>query len=161
MPKEKNETQYANEIKRMIIARVGEYDVWLKPLVDATALNRVILAKIQKGEVTFQEAAKVYSSCPSSERGGDLGEFGRGQMVPEFDKACFEMEEGETRGPIQTQFGFHLIYLEKKNEAKPLSFEAVKAQLHEKLLSEAQQKAYQSKMTQLRILYPVDMSGIL
>ena len=48
MAKEKNETQYANEIKRMIIARQGEYDEWLKPLVDATALNRVILAKIQR-----------------------------------------------------------------------------------------------------------------
>jgi peptidyl-prolyl cis-trans isomerase C len=82
-------------------------------------------------------------------------------MVPEFDKACFEMAEGEVRGPIQTQFGFHLIRLDKKNEAKPLTFDEVKHQLADKLLSEAQQKAYQSKMNQLRILYPVDLSGIL
>ena len=50
-----------------------------------------------------------------------------------------------------------LIKLEKKNEAKPVSFEDAKAQIHERLLAEAQQKAYQSKMNQLKILYPVDM----
>ena len=130
-------------------------------LVESEEKAKDILAKIEKGEMTFEDAAKAFSSCPSSQQGGDLGEFGRGQMVPEFDTACFEMEVGEVRGPVQTQFGFHLIKLEKKNEAKPLTFEEVKAHLQEKLLSEAQQKAYQSKMNQLRILYPVDMSGIL
>ncbi len=117
--------------------------------------------KVAKGEMTFEEAAKAFSTCPSSERGGDLGEFGRGQMVPEFDKACFEMAEGEVAGPVKTQFGFHLIRLDKKNAAKPVSFEEAKPQLQQRLLSEAQQKAYQSKMNQLRILYPVDHSGIL
>lgn len=130
-------------------------------LVETEEKAKDLLDKIQKGEMTFEEAAKGFSTCPSSERGGDLGEFGRGQMVPEFDKACFEMAEGEVRGPIQTQFGFHLIRLDKKNEAKPLTFDEVKHQLADKLLSEAQQKAYQSKMNQLRILYPVDLSGIL
>ena len=120
-----------------------------------------LLDRINKGEMTFEEAAKGFSTCPSSQRGGDLGEFGRGQMVKEFDQACFEMEVGEVRGPVQTQFGYHLIKLEKKNEAKPVSFEDAKAQIHERLLAEAQQKAYQSKMNQLRILYPVDHSGIL
>ncbi len=130
-------------------------------LVETEEKAKDILAKIEKGEMTFEDAAKAFSSCPSSQQGGDLGEFGRGQMVPEFDSACFEMAVGELRGPVKTQFGFHLIRLDAKNEAKPLTFEQVKNQLHDKLLSEAQQKAYQSKMNQLRILYPVDMSGIL
>ena len=130
-------------------------------LVEDEARAMDLLDKIQKGEMTFEEAAKGFSTCPSSERGGDLGEFGRGQMVPEFDTACFEMAEGEVRGPVKTQFGYHLIRLDKKNAAKPVSFEEAKAQLHQKLLAEAQQKAYQSKMNQLRILYPVDHSGIL
>jgi len=120
-----------------------------------------ILEKIQKGEITFSDAAKAFSTCPSSQRGGDLGEFGKGQMVPEFDKACFEMAVGEVKGPVKTQFGFHLIQLNQKNEAKPVSFEEAKEVLSQKLLAEAQQKAYQSKMNQLRILYPVDHSGIL
>ncbi len=130
-------------------------------LVESEEKAKDIYAKIQSGEMTFEDAAKAFSSCPSSQRGGDLGEFGRGQMVPEFDKACFEMAVGEMRGPVKTQFGFHLIRLDKKNEAKALTLEEVKGPLSQKLLSEAQQKAYQSKMNQLRILYPVDHSGIL
>ncbi|MBE6713628.1 MAG: peptidylprolyl isomerase [Ruminococcaceae bacterium] len=130
-------------------------------LVETEEKAKEILAKIESGEMSFEDAAKAFSTCPSSQRGGDLGEFGKGQMVPEFDKACFEMEIGELRGPVQTQFGFHLIRLDKKNEAKPVTFEDVKGELSQHLLAEAQQKAYQSKMNQLRILYPVDHSGIL
>ncbi len=130
-------------------------------LVESEEKAKDILTKIQSGEMTFEDAAKAFSTCPSSQRGGDLGEFGKGQMVPEFDKACFEMEVGEMRGPVQTQFGFHLIRLDKKNQAKPVAFEDVKDELSQHLLAEAQQKAYQSKMNQLRILYPVDHSGIL
>ena len=69
--------------------------------------------------------------------------------------------EGEVRGPVKTQFGYHLIRLEKKNAAKALTFEEAKAELSEKMLSESQHKAYQSKMNQLRILYPVDYSGMI
>lgn len=130
-------------------------------LVETEEKAKDILSKIESGETTFEDAAKAFSTCPSSQRGGDLGEFGKGQMVPEFDKACFEMEVGELRGPVQTQFGFHLIRLDKKNEAKPVTLEDVKDELSQHLLAEAQQKAYQSKMNQLRILYPVDHSGIL
>ena len=130
-------------------------------LVETEEKAKDVLAKIESGEMSFEDAAKAFSTCPSSQRGGDLGEFGKGQMVPEFDKACFEMEVGELRGPVQTQFGFHLIRLDKKNEAKPVTFEDVKDELSQHLLAEAQQKAYQSKMNQLRILYPVDHSGIL
>lgn len=130
-------------------------------LVETEEKAKDVLAKIESGEMTFEDAAKAFSTCPSSQRGGDLGEFGKGQMVPEFDQACFEMAVGELRGPVKTQFGFHLIRLDKKNEAKPVTLEDVKDELSQHLLAEAQQKAYQSKMNQLRILYPVDHSGIL
>ena len=59
----------------------------------------------------FTEIAKNHSKCPSGQRGGDLGEFGPGQMVPEFDKVVFNEEIGKTHGPIKTQFGFHLIQI--------------------------------------------------
>lgn len=130
-------------------------------LVETEEQAKDVLARIQNGEMTFEDAAKAFSSCPSSAQGGDLGEFGRGQMVAEFDSACFEMAEGEVRGPVKTQFGFHLIKLEKKNAARAVSFEEAKMPLQQKLLAEAQQKAYQSKVGQLKILYPVDYSGIL
>jgi len=130
-------------------------------LVESEEKAQDLLNKIQSGEMKFEDAARGFSTCPSGQRGGDLGEFGHGQMVKEFDEACFAMEAGEVRGPVKTQFGFHLIRLDKKNPAKPVSFEEAKGLLQEKLLGEAQQKAYQSKMNQLRILYPVDHSGIL
>jgi len=57
----------------------------------------------------FAEIAKGNSTCPSSRNGGDLGQFGPGQMVPEFDKAVFSGDVGVVYGPIQTQFGYHLL----------------------------------------------------
>jgi peptidyl-prolyl cis-trans isomerase C len=79
-------------------------------------------------------------------------------MVPEFDTAVFEMEVGTvTETPVKTQFGYHLIKLNEKNEAKVPEFDEVKDRLSEALLNEKRRKAYESKLNQLRILYPVDM----
>ena len=125
-------------------------------LVDSEDKAKEILAEINEGKISFEDAAKQNSSCPSSQNGGSLGEFARGQMVPEFDKAVFEMAEGEITGPVQTQFGYHLIKLNKKNEAKEIPFEEIKPQLSQKVLSDKQQAAYASKLNQLKILFPVD-----
>ena len=125
-------------------------------LVDSEEKATELLAAINTGEITFEDAARENSSCPSSQQGGNLGDFGRGQMVPEFDAACFDMAEGEVRGPVKTQFGYHLIRLNKKNEAQALSYNDVRAQLYEQLTRERQQAAYQSKINQLKIMYPVD-----
>ena len=127
-------------------------------LVDSEEKAVEIMAAIHGEEITFADAARQYSSCPSSEQGGNLGDFGRGQMVPEFDEACFDMAEGEVRGPIKTQFGYHIILLNKKNPAVTLSYNDVRAQLYEQLTRDKQQAAYQSKINQLKILYPVDRS---
>ena len=58
----------------------------------------------------FADVAKEHSDCPSSAKGGDLGKFGRGQMVPEFEVAAFSMEVGETSDVVETAFGYHLIH---------------------------------------------------
>ena len=117
-----------------------------------------ILAEINEGKITFEDAAKKYSSCPSKDNGGNLGDFGRGQMVPEFDKAVFEMAEGEiTAEPVKTQFGYHLIKLVKKNEAQPMEYAQVKEDIKNMLLNEKRRKAYESKINQLKIMYPVDI----
>ncbi len=57
----------------------------------------------------FEELAKQYSRCPSGADGGDLGEFGKGSMVPSFEEAAFALKVGEISGPVRTQFGYHLI----------------------------------------------------
>lgn len=57
----------------------------------------------------FGELAKKHSSCPSGRAGGALGEFGPGQMVPEFDKVVFSAPVGQVQGPVKTQFGYHLV----------------------------------------------------
>ena len=62
-----------------------------------------------EGGADFAALAKEHSSCPSGKQGGDLGEFGPGQMVPEFDKVVFNEEVGKVHGPVKTQFGYHLL----------------------------------------------------
>lgn len=125
-------------------------------LVDSEEKAKELLEKINNKEISFEDAARAESSCPSSENGGNLGEFTRGQMVPEFDEASFSMEVGEIKGPVKTQFGYHLIKLNSKTEAKPMEFDAIKEQLKGSILQEKQQEAYRSKLNQLQILYPVD-----
>ncbi len=73
-----------------------------------------------KDEITagadFEELARKHSQCPSSAQGGDLGEFGPGQMVPEFDKVVFSNEVGHVSEPVQTQFGWHLVEVTSRTE---------------------------------------------
>ncbi len=67
-----------------------------------------LMKKLQEGK-TFEELAKAFSLCPSSEEGGALGTFQKGQMVEAFEKAAFALKVGETSGPVRTEFGYHLI----------------------------------------------------
>ena len=77
-------------------------------LVESEAKCNELKIEIENGK-DFGEVAKANSSCPSSANGGDLGRFSPGQMVPEFDKAVFSGDVGVVYGPIQTQFGYHLL----------------------------------------------------
>ena len=127
-------------------------------LVDSEEKALEILAKIKAGDISFEDAAAQNSSCPSKENGGNLGDFGRGQMVPEFDEAVFAMEVGSiSDAPVKTQFGYHLIKLNSKKDSEAMSFESIKGEIKEGLLGEKRRAAYDSKINQLKILYPVDM----
>ena len=79
---------------------------------DDKALDKIkaIRERIVNEGADFAEEAKKNSDCPSGAEGGSLGWFGRGMMVPEFDKAAFEMKKGEVSGIVTTQFGYHIIY---------------------------------------------------
>jgi len=69
-----------------------------------------------EGGTDFAAAAKEHSTCPSGQKGGDLGEFGPGQMVPEFDKVVFSGEVNTVHGPVKTQFGYHLLEITSRSE---------------------------------------------
>ena len=112
-----------------------------------------ILAVITSGEKAFEEAAQEFSTCPSGQRGGDLGTFGKGQMVPEFEQAAFAAEIGQVVGPVKTQFGFHLIKVEAKNEATVASFEEVKENIKRTLVQQKQNQVYNETVAELKEKY--------
>ena len=73
-----------------------------------------VMKKLNAGK-EFTELARLYSTCPSGKKGGDLGFFGKGQMVKEFESAAFSMEKGQvTPKPVKTQFGYHIIQVTDK-----------------------------------------------
>ncbi|MFK8112909.1 MAG: peptidylprolyl isomerase [Rubripirellula sp.] len=84
-------------------------------LVSTEAECLDLKTKIEAGE-DFAALAAAHSSCPSGQKGGALGSFGPGQMVPEFDTAVFNGNVGEVQGPVKTQFGFHLLEVTERTE---------------------------------------------
>jgi len=84
-------------------------------LVKTEELCKELIEKITNGE-DFGELAKQHSKCPSGNRGGDLGEFGPGQMVPEFDTVVFNEAVGIPHGPVKTNFGFHIVEITSRTE---------------------------------------------
>ena len=78
-------------------------------LVSSEQQAKELKAKIDNNEITFEDAAKKYSSCPSGQQGGDLGYFPRGMMVKPFEDAAFSADVNKVTDPVQTQFGWHLI----------------------------------------------------
>ena len=115
----------------------------------AKAKAEALLARIKKGE-DFAEIAKKESTCPSKEKGGDLGVFGQGDMVPPFEKAAFGLKPGEVSGVVSTVFGYHII---KLTEALPPSvqpFDEVKAKIVEYLKREKVRAEIPTLLKELR-----------
>ncbi len=76
---------------------------------EALAKINEFKSDIDAGNTSFEDIARKHSDCPSGSSGGDLGAFGRGQMVPEFDAVAFDLEVGQMSGVVETPFGYHLI----------------------------------------------------
>lgn len=105
--------------------------------------------KIKDG-LTFEEAAKEFSTCPSSDQGGELGSFTRGRMVPEFEDAAFNLEVGIVSEPVKTQFGYHLIKVDEKLPADIKEFNEVKNSIQVNLLSQKQNEEYINFVNKLK-----------
>ena len=84
-------------------------------LVDTEEQCQTIKGDIEGG-ADFAALAAQHSSCPSGQRGGDLGEFSPGMMVPEFDKVVFSADVNTVQGPVKTQFGYHLLEVTSRTD---------------------------------------------
>lgn len=117
---------------------------------EAKALLKELNLKGEKLKAKFIELAKAKSTGPSAPKGGDLGYFAKGQMVPAFNDKVFSMKVGTVSEPVKTQFGHHLIYLEDKKNAKNLSFKDVKEFIVNRLKTEKFQKSIAETVKKLQ-----------
>jgi len=105
-------------------------------LVETEEKAQEVLAKLERGE-SFESLARQYSTDEGTkDNGGDLGYFGRGVMVAEFEEAAFSLKPGETSRPVKTQYGYHIIKVEDYKEARPAEFEEKKEEIEEALRQE-------------------------
>ena len=106
-------------------------------LVATEEESKEIIVLLENGE-SFTELAKTKSTGPSGPNGGSLGTFGRGQMVPAFENAAFELDDGNfTKKPVQTQFGWHVIKVEKKTISPAPAIDDIREQLVQTLSTQA------------------------
>ncbi len=108
------------------------------------------LRKELAGGADFAALAKGNSSCPSSQKGGDLGYFGKGQMVPAFEKAAFALKPGEISDVVETQFGYHIIKLTERKPAETADYKDVKAKIEEYLKGQNVNEAIQKYIADTR-----------
>lgn len=102
-----------------------------------------LLKKVKGGE-DFAAVAKEKSECPSASRGGDLGFFQKGMMVPEFEEVAFKLNPGEISEVVKTKFGYHIIMVSEKQPEKQLGFDEVKEEINQKLKNEKMRTALTS-----------------
>lgn len=120
---------------------------------DVKSQKRLQLAGLQ-GQIAkgadFGKMAEQHSECPSKAQGGDLGLFSRGKMVQAFEDTAFGLKTGEISDIVETQFGFHLIKLEERQEPHQQEFEEVKDQIVNHMMAEKEQAAFRDFVDELR-----------
>jgi len=108
------------------------------------------IEKQLKGGASFEALAKKHSIDGAATKGGDLGWFGKGSMLPEFEKVAFSLKEGSTSGIVQTKFGYHIIKATGKRPAGTRSFEEVKDQIKAAIAPEKQQETFKKLKDDLK-----------
>lgn len=116
----------------------------------AYAKIKQVQQELAKG-ADFAELAQKYSEGPSGPQGGDLGYFGKGQMVKPFEDAAFAMEPGDISDVVRTQFGLHLIKVEDKKPSSVIDFDTVKPQLLDMLLNQKKSEMLQEHIEALKV----------
>ena len=124
-------------------------------LVETEQKARELLALLDGG-ADFSGLATEHSTGPSGPRGGDLGWFGKGQMVAPFEKAVMGMEAGNYTGPVQTQFGYHLIFLNDRRETSSPAFEDVRSELEVEIQNAAVEEHLRGLMATANVIMPTE-----
>ena len=120
-------------------------------LVKEEAEAKNLLTVLEKEPAKFSDLAREKSICPSGKQGGgDLGMFGEGQMVGEFDEACKTSEIGKIVGPVKTQFGYHIIRVDERQAAGVMKLDEVREQIRAKLMPEKQSEAFTKLVEELK-----------
>lgn len=128
-------------------------------LVDGEEEMAKVKADLGAG-MSFEDAAKKYSTCPSKEQGGDLGFFSKAEMVKEFAEAAFAMKVGDvTAEPVKTEYGLHLIKLTDRKEASVKPLDEVKDEIAGGLENEKKAGVYRSELARLKEKYGVEITG--
>ncbi len=108
-----------------------------------------ILDRLNKGE-KFEKLAELSKDTGSAQKGGDLGYFARGQMVPEFEQAAASLKPGEVSKPVKTRFGFHVIKLVDIQKGEAANFEQSKESISKQLLGEKRKKVFETFVDKLK-----------
>ncbi|MFQ5600215.1 MAG: peptidylprolyl isomerase [Candidatus Krumholzibacteriia bacterium] len=112
-----------------------------------------------RGGASFKALARKHSTDPTASRGGDLGFLAKGAMNPAFEAVVFDMEPSELRGPVASSFGFHIVQLAgSRRSSRPVSFEAARDEIMQRLLLEKQQRAHRELLAELRRQAEVHMA---
>ncbi len=127
-------------------------------LVKTEEEAKKIMDQLKKGGDFAKIAREKSIDTGSAKKGGDLGFFSRGQMVPEFEKLAFGLKEGEIGGPVKTQFGYHIIKVTGKKEGQVVEFDKVKNLLKQKLVAEKQKDVFDSYVNSLKNVYKIDIN---
>ena len=122
---------YKNNKKKFIDEKISARHILLKSKKEAKA----VLKEIKAGG-DFAKLAASKSIGPSGPKGGDLGSFSRGQMVPEFEKTAFALKKGEVGGPVRTQFGYHIIEVTERTGKEPVPIDKVIPQIRQTLIGQ-------------------------
>ncbi len=114
-------------------------------LAEITAIREQLLEGAD-----FADLANAHSDCPSGQRGGDLGSFGRGQMVPPFETAAFSQEPGEIGSVIETAFGYHIVQVIRSEDAHQVALDDVREQIAARMLDESRQEKQSALIKKLQ-----------
>lgn len=154
-----SEFEQSEQVKAShILVRSGQDDT---PEQKAAARHKIdsLLVVARANPDSFAEIAKASSEGPSAPRGGDLGFFGRGQMVPPFEQAAFALKPGEISDVVETQFGYHIIKMFEKQEGEIVPFDSVKTDIQNYLRDQRTNEQISALLDSLRVKATIEIAN--